>query len=50
VTGTWSGGSLIGDPEGYVEECLLMGVFLQEALLGKLERNPFTGDFKRWMR
>jgi hypothetical protein len=21
VTGTWSGGSLIGDPEGYVEKC-----------------------------
>jgi hypothetical protein len=48
--GIWRGGSLTGDPEGYVEEGSGDRHLSLGALQGNLEGGSFTGDFKKWMR
>jgi hypothetical protein len=51
VKGTWRKGSLAGNPEGYVEKALEMGIsFHRGPILGNLEEGSSTGDFKRWMK
>jgi len=47
VKGTWSGGSLVGDPEGYVKKALEIGISSHRGpTLGNLGKGSSTGDFK----
>jgi hypothetical protein len=46
--GNLEGGTLTGDPEGYVKE--ISGHVSIGAPLGNLEGGSFTGHFERWMR
>jgi hypothetical protein len=47
VKGTWSGGSLAGDPEGFVEKALETGIFTHRGpTLGKMGEGSSTGDFE----
>ena len=49
--GTWREGSLAGDPEGYVEKALEMGISFQRGpILGNLEEGSSTGAFESWMK
>ena len=51
MKGTWREGSIVGDPEGYVEKALETGIsFYRGPILGNLEEGTFTGDFERWMK
>jgi hypothetical protein len=51
VKGTWREGSLAGDPEGYVEKALETGISVHSGpILGNLEEDSSTRDFKRWMK
>jgi len=51
VKGTWREGSLVEDPEGYVEESLETGIsFHRGPCLGNLEKDSSTGDFERRMK
>jgi hypothetical protein len=47
VRGTWSGGPLAGDPEGFVEKSLETGIFFHRGpTLGNLGECSSTGDFE----
>jgi len=47
VKGTWNGGSLAGDPEGYVEKALETGISSHSGpTLGNLGEGSSTGDFE----
>jgi hypothetical protein len=47
VKGTWSGGSLAGDPQGYVEKALETGISSHRGpALGNLGEGSYTGDFE----
>jgi len=50
VKGTWREESLAGDPEGYVEKALELGISFHRVLMWKLEVGCSTGDFERWMK
>jgi hypothetical protein len=50
VRETWTEGSLNGDPEGYVQKVLEMGISFHRAPFGDLEESLPTGDFERWMK
>ena len=51
LKGTWRQGSLAGDPEGYVEKALEMGIsFHRGPVWGNLEEGSSTRDFERWMK
>ena len=50
LKGTWGGGSLVGDPEGFVEEDSGDGHLSIGTPVGNLEGGSLTGDFERWMR
>ena len=45
MKGTWSGGSLVGDPEGFVEKALETGISSHRSpTLGNLREGLSTGD------
>jgi hypothetical protein len=47
VKGTWSGGSLAGDREGFVEKALKTGFSSHRGpTLGNLGEGSFAGDFE----
>ena len=47
MKGTWSAGSLAGDPEGYVEKALETGISSHKGpTLGNLGESSTTGDFE----
>ena len=50
MKGTWREGYLAGDPGGYVEKALEMGISFQGAQLENLEEGSPTRDFERWMK
>jgi hypothetical protein len=47
VKGIWSGGSPVGDPEGFVEKDLEMGISSHRGpTLGNLGKGSSVGDFE----
>ena len=51
VKGTWRKGSLAGDPEGYVEKALEMGIsFHRGPIWGTWRRAHLLGTFQSWMK
>ena len=53
MKGTWREGFLAGDPEGYAEKALEMGISFHRGpvfFLGNLEEGSSTGDFERRMK
>ena len=51
MKGTWREGSLAGDPEGYVEKALEMGIpFHGGPHSGNLGEDSSTGDFESWVK
>ena len=47
MKGTWSGSSLAGDPEGFVEKALETGISShRDPTLGNLGEGSSTGDFE----
>jgi hypothetical protein len=50
VKGPWREGSLAGDPGGYVEKALAMGISFHRGPAGEPGRGSSTRDFERWMK
>ena len=50
MKGTWREGSLAGDPGGYVENALELGISFHSGSAGEPERGSSTGGFERWTK
>jgi hypothetical protein len=49
VLGDWREGTLAGDPGGYTEKALDMGISFHRGPIGEPGRGLIYQDFERWM-